>query len=70
MDIGEDPSNERVRAIAARARSLIDAFSGGDSATLAALARLRTKDPPRGLEGWDADLTHYLDRALAALDNG
>lgn len=67
MNAGEDPSAERVKAVATQVRSMIEAFAGGDAEVLKALARLRAVDPPRNLAGWDPELTRYLDSALAAL---
>jgi MerR family transcriptional regulator, thiopeptide resistance regulator len=69
MEAGDEPVSGRARAAATRARELLDVFAGGDRAVLDALARLRRVDPPRGLAGWDPDLTCYLDRALAVLDD-
>lgn len=65
---GADPGGARVRRLAAQARALIQQFAGGDPAVVKALARLRHKSPPVALAGWDPELTRYLDRALAALD--
>ncbi len=67
MDAGEDPSSDRVAAIATDVRRRIRAFSGGDVAVEAALARVRALDPPPNLAGWDPPLMRYLDRALAEL---
>lgn len=68
MDANEAPSSERAQAAALRARSLIHAFAGGDAEMLDVLARVRAVDPPRGLAGWDPELTRYLDMSLATLD--
>lgn len=68
MDAGEAPSSERAREIALQVRARIEAFAGGDSKILQALARLRAVDPPRDLAGWTPELMRYLDRALAGVD--
>jgi DNA-binding transcriptional MerR regulator len=68
MIAGDDPCSPRVRALATRARSLIHDFAAGDSAVVAALARVRTAAPPGNLAGWDPVLMRYLDRALHALE--
>lgn len=67
MEAGEDPSGPRARAAARVAQERLTAFAGGDRATLAALAHLRRMDPPEDLAGWDPALMHYLDQALAHL---
>jgi DNA-binding transcriptional MerR regulator len=68
MQRGESPSSEPVRALAAEAQSLIEAFAGGDATLVADMARLRAVEPPRDLPGWELELMQYLDRALAALE--
>ena len=67
MAAGDHPSSPRVRALARAARALLLDFTGGDRATLEALARLRRLAPPKDLAGWDPALFRYLDRALANL---
>lgn len=69
MNAGEPPSSPRVRALAAQAQTLIEAFAEGDPKVLDALATLRASDPPDDLAGWNPDLIRYLDRALAALND-
>lgn len=68
MDAGADPSTDRAREVALRARALIHEFAAGDPAILDALVHLRTAHPPTELAGWDPALMSYLDRALRALD--
>ena len=65
MTAGDHPNAPRAQAAAAQAQILLDEFAGGDAKVLAALARLRSVDPPRGLAGWDPDLIRDLDAALA-----
>lgn len=67
MAAGESPAGPRARAVARAALARIDAFAGGDEATLAALAHLRKNAPPRDLAGWDPPLMRYLDQALSSL---
>lgn len=61
------PSSPRVLELARRAKAYIDEFSGGDGATIAALAHLRRVAPPKSLAGWTPALMGYLDQALVAL---
>ena len=68
MDAGVNPDSERTKTLAMRARNLIHDFADHDPALIQDLARIRSADPPRDLAGWDPELTKYLDRALAALD--
>lgn len=68
MDAGKNPSSKRVREIASQVRLRIEAFAGGDSTILQALARIRAVDPPRDLAGWTPELMRYFDCALASLD--
>lgn len=67
MESGRDPADPQTLEIARQARALIQEFAGGDPAVLDALAHLRSFSPPRDLQGWNPDLMHYLDLALAAL---
>jgi DNA-binding transcriptional MerR regulator len=67
MDSREPPGSPCVRPLARRARARLLEFTGGDRATLDALAFLRRWDPPQNLVGWDPALFRYLDEALACL---
>jgi pimeloyl-ACP methyl ester carboxylesterase/DNA-binding transcriptional MerR regulator len=67
MEAGDDPSAPRVRAVARAVEARLLEFSGGDRATLDALARLRRLAPPKNLAGWSPELFRYLDLALASL---
>ena len=69
MDDGEPPSSTRARELARRVQARLHAFTGGDQATLEALARLRRDAPPQELAGWTPALFRYLDGALAALED-
>lgn len=68
MDTNDDPSAPHVRSIARAVMARMVEFTGGDRATLNALARLRQLDPPQNLAGWDPELIRYLDRALTSHD--
>jgi DNA-binding transcriptional MerR regulator len=67
MEAGVEPASRQVRPLARRARTMIQAFAGGDEAVIAALAHMRAAAPV-DLPGWDAALMTYLDQALKAED--
>ncbi|HVJ92038.1 MAG TPA: MerR family transcriptional regulator [Labilithrix sp.] len=63
-------SSSRVLDLARKAKTYIDEFAGGDSATVDALALLRRAAPvasPKTLAGWTPALMKYLDLALTEL---
>ncbi|RKG76119.1 MerR family transcriptional regulator [Corallococcus exercitus] len=67
MKAGEAPSAPRPRALAREALARIVEFSGGDRATMEALAHLRRLEFPKDLAGWSPALMRYLDQAMASL---
>ncbi|MDQ1713734.1 MAG: MerR family transcriptional regulator, thiopeptide resistance regulator [Frankiaceae bacterium] len=66
LDAGTDPADSRVQALAAKARELLAAFTGGDPAMYASLKRMYDAEGPetasRGVA--DAATQEYLQRAI------
>ncbi len=64
---GTDPADESVQAYAAKARSLLEAFTGGDPAMYASLQRMyETEGPEKASRGaMNAETAEYMQRAMA-----
>jgi len=72
MALGRDPASGEVRALALRARDLIEAFTGGDPGIEASLRRMYQEEGGvtlvnRSGGNMDPELWAYYGRALAAL---
>jgi hypothetical protein len=63
---GTDPADPDVQALAARARELLESFTGGDPAMYASLRRMyETEGPEKASRGtMNADTAAYLQRAM------
>jgi DNA-binding transcriptional MerR regulator len=68
MDAGCQPSDGRVRELAARIDEEIRAYAADNPAVLTALAHLRRTGAEFELAGWDRPLLEYLDRAITPAD--
>jgi MerR family transcriptional regulator, thiopeptide resistance regulator len=66
-DAGTDPSDPRVRALAARWQELVEAFTGGDEGIRSSLGRMYVQEgPERASRGMlDEELMAYIGRAFA-----
>lgn len=66
LDAGTDPAEPRVQALAAKARTLLAAFTGGDPAMYASLQKMyETEGPERASRGVaDAATQQYLRQAM------
>ena len=65
-DAGVDPSDPRVRALAARSRELVAMFTGGRAAVAGQVKERYETDPAvRERGGVDLELMDYLGRAGA-----
>ena len=63
---GADPRGERVQALAARWRALVEEFTGGDPEILQALKRMYEQEGPAaaGSAGFTPELAAYMNEAL------
>ncbi|AKQ63197.1 Transcriptional activator tipA [Myxococcus hansupus] len=69
MDQGTDPTSEPVRALAARWRELLTAFTGGDPGIQRALSAMHQQEPAAASKhGLDPQLFEYIGKAMACLD--
>lgn len=65
MEKGTDPKSERVQALAARWRALIEEFTGGDPGIAASLERMYQEEPAaRERAGLDPELAAYIGQAM------
>jgi hypothetical protein len=73
MEKGTDPTSEPVRRLAAKWRSLIEEFTGGDPGIAASLATMYREQPNvAARNGYmpDPAMNAYVAKALAADDAG
>ena len=65
---GAEPSDPRVRAIAARWQALIEAFTGGDPGIASSLKRMYAEEGPEKASrgAMNPELMEYAGRAMAA----
>ncbi len=69
MEAGIDPAGEAVQALARKAKSLIDEFTGGDPSIQRSLTNMHRDDPDAMYAKWgvDAGGAQYMGKATAAL---
>ena len=70
---GADETSERVQALARKARSLVEEFTGGDAGIRDSLARMyRAEGGPQVMEHHGMDVApgvwEYMNRAMASID--
>ncbi len=69
MEAGIDPAGEPVQALARKAKSLIEEFTGGDPGIQRSLEEMHRDDPDDMYERWGVEsaVAEYLGKAMAAL---
>ncbi len=69
MEAGIDPAGEPVKALARKAKSLIEEFTGGDPGIQRSLEEMHRDDPDGMYAKWgvEAAVAEYMGKAMAAL---